>query len=86
MNTDTQLSAEAAPKTGKKVKHVFIDATLPELKGGKMYQHAHGEAAGTKAAISRAFANLLKTVPKRRISVISARISITTKIVEGDNV
>ena len=68
---------------GKKVRHVFIEATFPELKGGQMYQHAHGEAAGSKAAISRAFKNLLKTIPKKRISVISAKISITTKIVEG---
>ena len=68
---------------GKKVKHVFIEATFPELKGGQMYQHAHGEASGTKPAIARAFKNLLKTIPKKRISVISAKISITTKIVEG---
>jgi len=69
--------------SGKKVRHVFIDATFPELKGGQMYQHAHGEASGTKPAIARAFKNLLKTIPKKRISVISAKISITTKIVEG---
>jgi hypothetical protein len=68
---------------GKKVRHVFIEATFPELKGGQMYQHAHGEASGTKPAIARAFKNLLKTIPKKRISVISAKISITTKIVEG---
>jgi len=48
-----------------------------------MYQLAHGEASGTKPAIARAFKNLLKTIPKKRISVISAKISITTKIVEG---
>lgn len=71
---------------GKKVRHVFIEATFPELKGGEMYQHAHGEAAGNKAAISRAFKNLLKTIPKKRISVIKATISITTKIVEDKNV
>jgi hypothetical protein len=71
------------PNTGKKVKHVFIEATFPELKGGQMYQHAHGEASGTKPAIARAFKNLLKTIPKKRISVISAKISITTKTLEG---
>lgn len=68
---------------GKKVKHVFIEATFPELKGGASRQSAHGEASGTKPAIARAFKNLLKTIPKKRISVISAKISITTKIVEG---
>jgi hypothetical protein len=72
-----------APVQGKKVKHVFIEATFPELKGGASRQSAHGEASGTKPAIARAFKNLLKTIPKKRISVISAKISITTKIVEG---
>lgn len=71
---------------GKKVKHVFIEATFPELKGGASRQSAHGEASGTKPAIARAFKNLLKTIPKKRISVISAKISITTKIVEDSNV
>ena len=71
------------PTAGKKVKHVFIEATFPELKGGASRQSAHGEASGTKPAIARAFKNLLKTIPKKRISVISAKISITTKIVEG---
>jgi hypothetical protein len=71
------------PIASKKVKHVFIEATFPELKGGASRQSAHGEASGTKPAIARAFKNLLKTIPKKRISVISAKISITTKIVEG---
>ena len=79
-------ASEAQAKAGKKVRHVFIEATFPELKGGQMYQHAHGEASGTKPAIARAFKNLLKTIPKKRISVISAKISITTKIVEDSNV
>lgn len=68
---------------GKKVKHVLIEATFPELRGGKMYQSAHGEASGTKPAIARAFRELLKKVPGKRVSVIKATISITTKIVEG---
>ena len=67
---------------GKKIKHVLIEATFPELKGGKMYQSAHGEASGTKPAIARAFRELLKKVPGKRVSVIQARISITTKTVE----
>lgn len=70
----------------KKVRHVFIEATFPELKGGQMYQHAHGEASGTKPAIARAFRELLKTIPKKRISVIKATISISTKYVEDTNV
>ena len=71
--------------TGKKVKHVIIEATFPELKGGAMYQSAHGEASGTKPAIARAFRNLLKTIPGKRVSIIQARILITTKTVEGSN-
>ena len=74
------------PTAGKKVKHVFIEATFPELKGGASRQSAHGEASGTKPAIARAFKNLLKTIPKKRISVIKATISITTKIVEDSSV
>jgi hypothetical protein len=68
---------------GKRVKHVLIEATFPELKGGAMYQCAHGEASGTKPAIARAFRNLLKTIPGKRVAVIRATISITTKMVEG---
>ena len=72
---------------GKKVKHVSVCSNLAELKkGGASRQSAHGEASGTKPAIARAFKNLLKTIPKKRISVISAKISITTKIVEDSNV
>jgi hypothetical protein len=77
------VKSDGEPVNGKKVKHVFIEATFPELKGGASRQSAHGEASGTKPAIARAFKNLLKTIPKKRISVISAKISITTKIVEG---
>jgi hypothetical protein len=68
---------------GKKVKHVFIEATFPELKGGASRQSAHGEASGTKPAIVRAFRELLKKIPGKRVSVISAKISITTKTMGG---
>lgn len=92
-----EMKAKAAPSTAKRalvgvstgskrVRRVFIQATFPELKGGQMYQHAHGEASGTKPAIARAFRELLKTIPKKRISVIKATISISTKLVEGTNV
>ena len=67
-----------------KLKHVIIEATVPELKGGKMYQSAHGEASTSKAAIARAFRELLKKIPGKRISVIQARISITTKTIETE--
>lgn len=77
------VKIDGEPVHGKKVKHVYIEATLPELKGGQMYQTAHGEASGSKPAIARAFRELLKKIPGKRVSVISAKISITTKIVEG---
>ena len=75
-----------AAMEGKKVRHVFIEAQFPELKGGAMYQTAIGEASTTKPAIARAFRALLKTIPRKRVSVIKATISITTKIVEDSNV
>jgi len=86
IDTPEGVSLVQAALVGKKVRHVFIEATFPELKGGQMYQHAHGEASGTKPAVARAFKNLLKTIPKKRISIIKATISITTKIVEDSNV
>ena len=82
-NTSSAVVKPATKPAMKRLRHVFIEAHFPELKGGQMYQHAHGEASSTKPAIARAFKNLLKTIPKKRISVISAKISITTKIVEG---
>jgi hypothetical protein len=61
------------------VKIALIEATLPELKGGKMYQTGRGEAAGNAAAISRAFKDLLKKVKGKRVSIITARIILTIK-------
>jgi hypothetical protein len=61
------------------VKIALIEATLPELKGGKMYQTGRGEAAGNAAAISRAFKDLLKKVKAKRVSVIRCTITLTVK-------
>lgn len=66
-------------------KIAFIEATLPELKGGQMYQYGKGEGANTKAAISRAMGAMLKKIKGKRISVIQARISLSTKVEEGTN-
>lgn len=60
-------------------KIAFIECTLPELRGGNSRQSGRGEGANTKAAISRAFGDLLKKVKGKRVSVISARVTITTK-------
>ena len=65
------------------VKHVFIEAMFPELKGPMIYKSAHGEAGSVKPAISRAFGNLLKQVRGKRISTIKATIVISTKEAEG---
>ena len=62
------------------MKSAFIDATLPELKGGKMYQSGRGEGANAKAAISRAMGDMLKKIKGKRISIIQARITLTTKV------
>jgi hypothetical protein len=62
------------------MKGAFIEATLPELKGGKMYQSGRGEGANAKAAISRAMGDMLKKIKGKRISIIQARITLTTKV------
>jgi len=61
------------------MKIAFVEATLPELKGGKMYQTGRGEASNSKAAISRAFGDMFKKVRGRRISVIKCTITLTEK-------
>jgi hypothetical protein len=61
------------------MKIAFIEATLPELKGGKMYQTGRGEGANAKAAISRAMGDIIKKIKGKRISIIQARITLTTK-------
>ena len=61
------------------MKIAFVEATLPELKGGKMYQTGRGEGANAKAAISRAMGDIFKKVKGKRISVIKAQITLTTK-------
>jgi hypothetical protein len=62
-----------------KIKCAFIEATLPELKGGKMYQVGRGEGTNAPAAISRAVKDMLKKVKGKRVSIITARIVLTTK-------
>ena len=54
-NTSSAVVKPATKPAMKRLRHVFIEAHFPELKGGQMYQHAHGEASGTKPAIARAF-------------------------------
>lgn len=64
------------------MKIAFVEATLPELKGGKMYQTGRGEGANAKAAISRAMGDILKKVKGKRVSIIKAQITLTIKAEE----
>jgi hypothetical protein len=48
-----------------------------------MYQTATGDGSTDNAAIARAFRELRKKIKGKRVTVIQARISITTKMVEG---
>jgi hypothetical protein len=61
------------------MKIAFIEAMLPELKGGKMYQTGRGEASNSTAAISRAFKEVLKKVKAKRVTIIRATITLTVK-------
>ena len=61
------------------MKVAFVEATLPELKGGKMYQSGRGEGANAKAAISRAFGDMFKKIKGKRVSVIKCTITLTQK-------
>jgi hypothetical protein len=65
-----------------KIKHVLLEAFLPEMKGRADFV-AHGEAGSVKPAISRAFGNLLKQVKAKRVSTIKATLVITTKDTEA---
>ena len=61
------------------MKIAFVEAMFPELKGKFIYRTGRGEAAGNKAAISRAMGDLFKQVKGKRISVIKCTITITEK-------
>ena len=58
------------------VKVATVEAMFPELRGGNIYKVGRGRASNSKAAISRAFADVLKQVSRKRISQIKATITI----------
>lgn len=60
------------------LKAATIEAMFPELKGGSIYKTGRGRASNSKAAITRAIADLFKQVPGRRIHVVKATITIVT--------
>jgi hypothetical protein len=49
------------------------------MKVPKMYQQGRGEGTTAPAAISRAFKDMLKKVKGKRVSIINAKIILTTK-------
>lgn len=59
------------------MKHAFIDATLPEPKGGKMYKTARGLGCTGAIAISRAVKNLLKQCGRRRLTELKLTVIIS---------
>ena len=61
------------------MKIAFIEGHMPELKGPKAFQSGRGEGTNAPAAISRAFKDMLKKVKGKRISIIKAQITLTTK-------
>jgi hypothetical protein len=59
------------------MKQAFIDATLPELKGGKIYKTARGQGCVASVAIARAVKALLKQCGRHRISQLKLAIVIS---------
>jgi hypothetical protein len=64
------------------MKLATVEGMFPELKGGNIFRTGRGRGAGSKAAIARAFADLFKQLKGKRISTITATITIVS--VEGD--
>lgn len=66
-------------ETVKGIKNAYIEATFPDMKGGAAHQVGRGSGGSVKAAIARAFSDLLKQPKLRRKHVrsIQARITIT---------
>jgi len=58
------------------MKLATVETTFPELKGGHIYKTGHGRASTAKAAISRAFGDVLKQNRGKRFHSIKATITI----------
>ena len=58
------------------MKLATVEATFPELKGGSIYRTGHGKASTAKAAISRAFGDVLKQNRGKRFHSIKATITV----------
>ena len=55
----------------------FIEAQLPELKGGAMYKTARGQGSTGVVAISRGVKILLKQCGRHRVSVMKLAVVIS---------
>ena len=73
----------------KALKVVTIEAQFPELNGGAYNQHGRGTGSTVKAAMSRAFADLLgqPKLRRKRFSRFTAIVSVGQQAVvrEGGN-
>jgi hypothetical protein len=60
------------------MKHATVEAFLPDIK---RHRTGHGMATTDKAAIDKAFDNLLRQVPQARLN--NAEVTITVATVNG---
>ena len=61
------------------MKLAFCEAFYPELKGPSIYKTGKGEGTNAVIAAQRSLKHALKQVKNKRISIIKATITITTK-------
>ncbi len=66
------------------MKLVTVEAMFPELKGGAIYRTGHGRASTAKAAISRAFGDVIKQNRGKRYHSIKATITIIEEANHGE--
>jgi hypothetical protein len=59
-----------------KTKSCVVEGFFPELRGAHIYKTGRGKGSNAKAAISRAFGDLLKQVRGKRVHTIKATITI----------
>jgi hypothetical protein len=57
------------------MKLVTVEAFMPEIKGNP-YRTGRGRASTSKAAISRAFGDILKQLKGKRLQTIKATVTI----------
>lgn len=62
------------------MKLVVAECFLPEMKGKNIYVTGRGQGSNSRAAIARAFADVLKQVRKKHIHYMKANITIVEKL------